>query len=101
MIPILTEGTHLIQVSSQNELKQSVIKYALLDAKATRRYAKFYSNRYYIEVTFQRDGSIRIASNYRTNVTFNRQLVDIDGKPFRVGAVTNFIWLWMNRIRKM
>lgn len=101
MIPILTEGTHLIQVSSGTELKASVINYALLDARATHRYAKFYSNKYYIEVTFQRDGSVRIASNYRTNIMFNRQLVDIDNKPFKVGAVTNFIWIWMNRIRKL
>lgn len=101
MITLITESTQLIQVSNKTELKQSVINYALLTAKANRRYAKFYSNKYYIEVTFQRDNTVRIASNYRTNVMFNKQLVKLDSMPFRIGSVTNFIWLWMNRLRKM
>lgn len=101
MITLITESTQLIQVSNKTELKQSVINYALLTARANRRYAKFYSNKYYIEVTFQRDNTVRIASNYRTNVMFNKQLVKLDSMPFRIGSVTNFIWLWMNRLRKM
>lgn len=101
MVTLITESTQLIQVSNKTELKQSVINYALLTARANRRYAKFYSNKYYIEVTFQRDNTVRIASNYRTNVVFNKQLVRLDSMPFRIGSVTNFIWLWMNRLRKM
>lgn len=101
MLQFLYEGTQLIHVSADTELKKSVINYALLSAKASRRYAKFYSSRYYIEVTFQRDGSIRIASNYRTNAMFNKQLNAIDNNQFRLGETINFIWLWMNRIRKL
>lgn len=101
MVTLITESTQLIQVSNKTELKQSVINYALLTARANRRYAKFYSNKYYIEVTFQRDNTVRIASNYRTNVVFNKQLVRLDSMPFRIGSITNFIWLWMNRLRKM
>ncbi len=98
---LLEEGTQLIHVSADTELKKQVINYALMSARTSLRYAKFYSNKYYIEVTFQRDGSVRIASNYRTNPTFNRQLNLIDDRPYRQADTTNFIWLWMNKIRKI
>lgn len=101
MLQFLIEGTQLIHVSGDTELKKSVINYALLSAKASRRYAKFYSNKYYIEVTFQRDGSIRIASNYRINALFNRQIYNLDNNKFHLGETINFIWLWMNKIRKL
>ena len=100
-IPILTEGTQLIHVSADAELTRQVINFALVSARTSRRYAKFYSNKFYIEVTFQRDGTVRIASNYRLNILFNRQLVDIERKPFRITETVNFIWIWMNRIRKL
>ena len=101
VIKLIVEGTQLIHVSADSELTKSVINYALTSARTSRRYAKFYSNKYYIEVTFQRDGTIRIASNYRTNTLFNRQLVQLDSRPYRIGETVNFIWLWMNRIRKL
>lgn len=97
----LIEGTQLIHVSNNTELKAQVIKYALQSARCTLRYAKFYSSKYYIEVIFNRDGTTRICSNYKHNVTFNRQLTQIDSRPFNLGACTNFIWLWMNKIRKL
>lgn len=101
MIKLLQEGTQLIHVSKDSELTKSVIKFALQSAMCSRRYAKFYSSKYYIEVTFHRDGTTRIASNYKHNITFNRQLVRIDGAKFELGVCTNFIWLWMNKIRKL
>ena len=97
---ILEEGTQLIHVSADTELTKNVIQFALQSARTSLRYAKFYSNRYYIEVTFQRDYTIRISSNYRTNPTFNKQINQIDSKPFKLSDTVYFIWLWMNRIRK-
>ena len=99
-IPILTEGTQLIHVSADTELTRQVINFALVSARTSRRYAKFYSNKFYIEVTFQRDGTIRISSNYRNNILFNRQLTQLEDKPFRITETVNFIWIWMNKIRK-
>ena len=99
-IPILTEGTQLIHVSADTELTRQVINFALVSARTSRRYAKFYSNKFYIEVTFQRDGTIRISSNYRNNILFNRQLTQLEDKPFRITDTVNFIWIWMNKIRK-
>ena len=100
-IPILTEGTQLIHVSADTELTRQVINFALVSARTSRRYAKFYSNKYYIEVTFQRDGTVHISSNYRFNTLFNRQLYELEKKPFRITETVNFIWIWMNKIRKM
>jgi hypothetical protein len=97
---MLRENTQLIHVSADTELKKNVINYALQCARTSLRYAKFYSNKYYIEVTFQRDNTVRISSNYRTNPTFNRQINQIDTGKFKQSDTVNFIWLWMNRIRK-
>ena len=102
MIPILIENTPLIiHVSSDSELTKSVINYTLQSARALRRYAKFYSNKYYIEVTFQRDGTINIATNYRFNSYFNKCISKLEERPFKLSDYVNFIWLWMNRIRKL
>lgn len=101
MIPILIENTQLIHVSANTELTKNVINYTLVSARTARKYAKFYSNKYYIEVTFQRDGTVRIASNYRYNYQFNRQIIELENQPFKLGRYINFIWLWMNRIRKL
>ena len=95
------QSQYLIRVSSNTELTRHVINYTLQSARALRRYAKFYSNKYYIEVTFQRDSTVRISTNYRYNYYFNRQLSELEKHPFKLSEYINFIWLWMNRIRKL
>lgn len=95
------QSQYLIRVSSNTELTRHVINYTLQSARALRRYAKFYSNKYYIEVTFQRDNTVRISTNYRYNYYFNRQLTELEKHPFKLSEYINFIWLWMNRIRKL
>lgn len=100
----LEESTQLIHVSSTTELSKPVIQYALNSAMATRRYAKFYSDKYYIIVTFQRDMTVTISSNYRWNVTFDKELTrferNMNTTSTKITQLTYFIWYWMNKIRK-
>ena len=100
MIPLL-EFDQQIHVSSDTELKRATIDYAILKAFNKRRYAKFYTNKYYISVCFNRDYTIQISSNYTYDNTFNRELRRIEAKKFSLNIMSYFIWYWMNKFRKM
>ncbi|MBO7212343.1 MAG: hypothetical protein J6V44_15255 [Methanobrevibacter sp.] len=98
---LLYEYEQLIHVDKNTELKQYQIKYALYDAQKTRRYAKFYTGKYYISVSFNRDNTVQFSSNYRTDMKFNRELQRLENKKFSLNIVSYFIWYWMNKLRKM
>lgn len=98
---LLYEYEQLIHVDKNTELKQYQIKYALYDAQKTRRYAKFYTGKYYISVSFNRDNTVQFSSNYRTDTNFNRELQRLENKKFSLNIVSYFIWYWMNKLRKM
>lgn len=97
---LLYEYEQLIHVDKDTELKQYQIKYALLDAQKTRRYAKFYTGKYYISVAFNRDHTIQISSNYRNDLKFNRELRIMEEKKYTLNTLSYFIWYWMNKFRK-
>jgi hypothetical protein len=98
---LLYEYEQIIHVDRDKELKQQTIKYALYNAQYTRRYAKFYCGRYYISISFNRDYSIQLSSNYRTDMKFNRELQRMEDKKYSLNTMTYFIWYWMNKLRKM
>ena len=100
MIP-LYEYEHQIYVDKDKELKKSTIQYVLLDAQKTRRYAKFICGRYYISVTFNRDYTIQIASNYRYNLIFNKELGRIEAIKYTLNSLTVFLYYWLNKLRKI
>ena len=98
---LLYEYEQLIHVDKNTELQKYQIRYALYDAQKTRRYAKFYTGRYYISVAFNRDNTIQFSSNYRNDIKFNRELRRLENKKYLLNEVTFFIWYWMNKFRKM
>ena len=101
-LPLLIEARQLVKVDKHKELDKRTIINALVMARFTYHYAKFYTNKYYIEVAFHRDGTIRISSNYtKSSIRFAKQLYNIDMSKYKVGNTANFIWIWMNRIRKL
>lgn len=98
---LLYEKEQLIHVDSKTELKKYQIKYALLDARLTKRYAKFYTGKYYISIAFNRDFTVQFSSNYRVDGQFNRQLQRMEDRKFMINEVTDFIFYWMNKLRKL
>lgn len=98
---LLFEYEQLIHVDRETELKKATIQYALYNAQYTRRYAKFYTGRYYISVGFNRDGTIQLSSNYRSDYKFNRDLSRMEVQKYTLNAMTYFIWYWMNKLRKL
>lgn len=97
----LYEYEQLIHVDSKSELKKYQIQYALLDAQRTRRYAKFYTGKYYISVAFNRDNTIQISSNYRYDGKFNNELRRLEQVRYTLNVMTQFIYYWMNKLRKV
>ena len=98
---LLREFEQRIKVDKNDELNKHQIEFALLDAMKTRRYAKFYTDKYYITVTFNRDYTIQISSNYRTDMRFNRDMKRLEEKKYTLHTTSQFIWYWMNKFRKM
>ena len=100
MIPLL-EFEQIIHVPSDKELTRQQIIYALMEAFRTRRYAKFYTNKYYIHVAFNRDYTIQISSNYDKDRVFLRELRRMENRKFTPNMMAMFIGYWMNKFRKM
>lgn len=98
---LLKEFEQIIHVKRDAELKEYQIRYALLDAQRTARYAKFYCGRYYITITFNRDHTIQFSSNYRGDTRFDRELGRLESYKFTINTTAHFIWYWMNKFRKM
>ena len=98
---VLREWEHTIHVDRNSELKIATIQYALHDAQRTSRYAKFICGKYYICVTFNRDYTIQISSNYRYNMRFNKEILRIESYKYRINQTAEFIQYWMNKFRKL
>lgn len=98
---VLQEKEQLIHIDANTELKKYQIKYALLDARLSKRYAKFYTGKYYISIAFNRDFTVQFSSNYRVDGKFNRDLQRMEDRKFMINEVTDFIYFWMNKLRKL
>ena len=103
MITLITlkEWVSQIYINKNTELPRETIRYNLLMARGYRKYVQFNAGRYYIIVTFNRDNTIRINSNYTYNLRFNKELYLLDKHKYELSIVTNFIYIWINRIRKI
>ena len=98
---LLCEYEQLIHVDKNKELTKYIIQQAMLDAQRTRRYAKFYTGKYYITVCFNRDSTVQLSSNYRSDMKFNRDLQRLENQKYTLYTVSHFIHYWMNKLRKM
>lgn len=95
----INENIQLIHISSNNELKYTAIKHAMVMAKTNKDYAKFYTDKWYISVHFERDGSVTLASNIKS-LDFIRDKTKVERQKFTLDLYSNFIYVWMNRVRK-
>ena len=96
----LNEWEQVIYVDKSKELTKAQIQYALYEARKHHRYAKFYCGKYYISIAFNYDLTVQFSTNYRYNSGFSRELNRMEGYKYQQATVTNFIYYWMNRIRR-
>ena len=88
-----------IEVSRKKPIsKQEVIKLLNL-ARRQRGYVKFIisGTKYYIMVTFHRNGEVNIQSPIRQEPTFQRNLYWIENRGYGEGVWGEFISFWINK----
>ena len=96
---ILNEDIQLIHIGSDTVLTNSAIQYALMRAASNYMYAKFYTDKYFIQVNFMKDNTINVSSNivlpqFVYDLRRNEQL------GWNIARTKNFVYNWMQICRK-
>lgn len=100
MKKILNDDIQLIRVSPGVPLTPTRINTALQRAYSNKMYAKFYTDKYFIQVNFARDGSISVASNIRLPAFVN-DLSRRSSKKWTIPDVKSFIFQWLQISRNL
>lgn len=96
----LNEVTQMIHVNSSTTLTPAQIDKVLIRAKEDYMYAKFYTDKYFIQVNFMKDGSISVASNIRADAFLNDYRRN-ERQGWKYATVKTFIYQWMQVYRKI
>jgi hypothetical protein len=102
MIQLLDETIQMIHINSNKEITPALIKHTLMLAKAGNNYAKFYTDKYYIIVSFNKDNTFSISHNIR-NLDFYRELMRLQNNnrsKNNISLYYPFLCRWLERIRK-
>lgn len=99
MLKIINENVQMIHIGPTTKLTSTSILYALQRARASRTYAKFYTDKYYIQVNYMKDGSVNVASNI-TNIAFSNDLRRLDQQGWNDSRAKEFIYRWLQINRR-
>ena len=92
MIAIHDESVRLVPVKKGQVLRSQEVTYALQLASSNFCYAKFYSDKYFIQVNFMRDLSISVSSN----ITLPQFVTSLNrySSHWTFSSVRDFIYQW-------
>lgn len=96
---IINENTQLIHIGPTTRLTSTSVMYALQRARSSRSYAKFYTDKYFIQVNYMRDGTMNVASNI-VNPSFVNSLRRFEQQGWTDSRAKEFIYQWMQISRK-
>lgn len=96
---ILNESIQLIHIKPNVPLSASAVSYALQMASANRMYAKFYTDKYFIQVNFLKDYTISVSSNI-TLPHFIQSLRRYESRGWTFSSVKQFVYQWMQLNRR-
>lgn len=96
---ILNDDIQLIKVGSSTVLTPVMIGRALQKAYGNKMYAKFYTDKFFIQVNFARDGNISVSSNIRSQA-FLQDLWKKNQQGWNMNNVKSFIYTWMQVSRR-
>lgn len=102
MINLLNEGVQLIHIGPTTNINLEMIKRAMVMARSSKQYAKFYTDKYYITISFHKDNTFSISHNIR-NVQFYREFTRLQCNlncSTNISLTAQFIYRWMNNLRK-
>ena len=93
-------SVQMIHIGSNTVLTSTAIQYALMRASANFMYAKFYTDKYFIQVNFMKDGTINVSSNI-TNPVFVNDLHRQEKYGWTFSRTKNFVYQWMQISRRV
>ena len=91
-----------VEVSPKKPITKREIINLMNIARRTRSYIKFTvsNGKYYIMVTYHRNGKVNLSSNIRHNQSFQRNLVYMENRGYAEGSWAYFIEMWINKFAK-
>lgn len=95
---IRNESIQLIHVPPNKPLTMTQIQYAMQMASANRMYAKFYTDKYFIQVNFMKDYTINITSNINLP-HFAQSLRRYEARGWTFTSAKEFVYKWMQQSR--
>lgn len=93
------ESVQLIHIGPNTALTLSQISYICRRAKMNYMYAKFYTDKYFIQANFMRDNTINISTNIKSP-GFIAQYRKYEREGWTFGRVVTFIYDWMQTKRR-
>lgn len=96
---ILNDDVQLIKISPGTTLTPVMIDRVLHKAYGNKMYAKFYTDKLFIQVNFARDGNISVSSNIR-HQGFLQDLWKKNQIGWTMANVKAFIYQWMQISRR-
>lgn len=97
---ILNDDVQLIRIGRNTVLSPVIIQRALQRAYSNKMYAKFYTDKYFIQVNFMRDGTISVASNIR-NQAFLQDLWKKNQQGWTMAYAKSFVYQWLQLSRRV
>ena len=99
MVRRIKEGVQMIHVGPNTALTLTQIQMVCRKAKMNYMYAKFYTDKYFIQVNFMRDNTINLSTNIK-NPSFITQYRRYEKEGWTFGRVVEFIYGWMQIKRR-
>lgn len=97
---IINEDVQLIHIGPNTALTSIAVDTALRRAQSNKLYAKFYTDKVFIQVNFARDGNISVSSNIKTP-SFMSEYSRLSNQGWTFTSVKNFVYQWMQISRKV
>ena len=94
----INESIQLIHINAGTDITIPLIKRALIMARGNKDYAKFFLDKWYISVAYQKDGSVIFSHNIRSQ-EFQRELNIMERQGYNIDKYCYFICKWLNKIR--
>ena len=89
----------MVHIGPNTPLTPVAIQYALQRASSNKMYAKFYTDKYFIQVNFMKDNTINVSSNIKAP-QFVNSLVRYTQQGWTMATVNQFVYLWMQTNRR-
>jgi len=94
----IKESPQNIQVTHKKQLTRNQIVNYMWLAQRSKDYVKFMlDNKLYIMVMYNRDGTINLVSNIKSDSSFLHQLYWLDRNGYDQGRWSYFIEYWLNK----